>query len=234
MRRTLCICPARGGSKGLPGKNIKPLLGVPLIIWSLRTAQQLTFVDSLYVSTDDPDIADVVCQHDFDVPELRPVELAADNTPSCDVILHCLDMEARNGRLYDDFILLEPTSPLRDVAILEDAYARFVERDADAMVSVGRHNCTHPDFSYGLTGGILSRWDDRADDKPARRQEVSDAYFLDGSFYLAKVDAYRRHKSFLHAGTMGFEVNKIYNFEIDDHTDFQIVEALAKVIWNDN
>jgi len=113
-KKILALIPARGGSKGLPGKNIKPLLGKPLIAWTIEQAKASKYVDRVVVSTDDDEIAEVAIRYGAEVPFLRPKELARDDSPTIDAILHALDFFSDKGERFDLLALLEPTSPLRD------------------------------------------------------------------------------------------------------------------------
>jgi len=120
--KILGIIPARGGSKGLAGKNIRELCGKPLLVWTIRQALASQYLDDLIVSTDSQEIAEIAKQNGVEVPFLRPAELARDDSPSADAVIHVLDRLYQSGKTYDYVALLEPTSPLRkrndiDVAI---------------------------------------------------------------------------------------------------------------------
>src|SRR4051812_38205905 len=136
--RVLAVIPARGGSKGLPGKNTRPLAGLPLIGHSLRAAQLMPSVSRCIVSTDSAQIADLARSLGGDVPFLRPAELAADDTPMAPVLRHALAaVEAAEGSPYDFLVLLDPTSPAREPADIEAAIAQLAGRpDWDGVVSV--------------------------------------------------------------------------------------------------
>ena len=113
----LALIPARGGSKGLPRKNLLPLCGRPLVQWSVDTALSCTAIDSVVVSTDDDEIASIAVTAGAEVPFLRPAYLAGDTASSVDVIIHALDFLESQGRLFDLVLLLEPTSPLRQLSM---------------------------------------------------------------------------------------------------------------------
>ena len=112
-KKFLAIIPARGGSKGLPKKNIKVMNGKPLIAWTIENAKKCPYIDEIYVSTDSQEIADVCENFGIKVPELRPDYLASDTSTSADVVIHVLDTLEKQGKKFDYFMLLEPTSPLR-------------------------------------------------------------------------------------------------------------------------
>ena len=133
--KPLFVIPARGGSKGIPGKNIKPLGGKPLIAYSVEVARQLAPDSDICVSTDDPAIADVVREMGLEVPFMRPDYLATDNCGTYEVLLHAVDFFVKLGRRYDTMVLLQPTSPLRtadDVRRCLEAYTP----DVDMVVTV--------------------------------------------------------------------------------------------------
>ena len=121
----LVIIPARGGSKGIPHKNIKPLNGKPLICYSIDVARQFTSDQNICVSTDDDKIIDVVEQYGLQVPFKRPAELATDTASSNDVLLHVLNFYEQQGKTFDVIILLQPTSPFREVGFLKEAMSLF-------------------------------------------------------------------------------------------------------------
>ena len=126
-KKILAIVPARGGSKGLPGKNIRPLCGKPLIAWSIEHAQKSKYVDDIFISTDSREIADVAEQYGVSVPELRPDELAKDTAPSSEFIVYTLNKLKSEGKVFDYFILLEPTSPLRDVDDVDKSIEMIID-----------------------------------------------------------------------------------------------------------
>lgn len=112
--KILALIPARGGSKGIPKKNIKPLLGKPLITWTIEQAQKSEYISRVFVSTEDKEIASLAEQSGVEIPFLRPEEFAQDKSPTSDAIIHALDMFEKMGENYDIVIILEPTSPLKE------------------------------------------------------------------------------------------------------------------------
>lgn len=225
--RVLALVPARGGSKGLPGKNIRPLCGRPLIQWSIDAALASQAVDFVAVSTDSEDIAAVSRAAGASVPFLRPAELAGDTASSIDVVIHAIDFLVQAGEHFDIVMLLEPTSPLRDGADIDQSLAKMVGAKASAIVSVCGAESSHPAFVF--------RQDDRGRLVPfmersptgLRRQEIEPMYYLDGSIYASDVPALRERRSFYHSDTIAYEVPKWKSFEIDVLEDFEIVEAIA-------
>ncbi len=226
--KVLGLVTARGGSKGLPGKNIRDLCGKPLIAWTIDAARAATCLDAIVVSTDDPEIAAVAERYGAEVPFLRPAELAADTASSIDVVIHAIDFLAATGRVFDLVVLLEPTSPLREASDIDNGLSLMLSSGADAVVSVCRAECAHPAFMY------RQRPDARLvpfmDQQPTglRRQEIESVFFLEGTLYASRVDVLKTKRSFYHEGTIAYEVPKWKSIEIDDLDDFVMVEALTK------
>jgi CMP-N,N'-diacetyllegionaminic acid synthase len=132
----LAIIPARGGSKGVPGKNLRSIAGKPLIAWSIEQALAAKSVSEVVVTTDSEDIAEVARQFGASVPFLRPAELATDSAPTEPTMLHALlEMEKGRGR-FDQVLLLQPTSPLRLPGTLDNAFAAFLTAKADSLLGV--------------------------------------------------------------------------------------------------
>ncbi len=150
-RSILAIIPARGGSKGLKKKNISPLLGKPLIACTIEQGLKSKFLDRLIVSTDDEETVRISKQYGAEIPFVRPAELARDDSPTIDVILHALNFCAAKREYYDILILLEPTSPLRKDDDIDKAIKLFLDNydKADSLISIGEiHSDTqHP---YGV------------------------------------------------------------------------------------
>lgn len=228
-KKILAIIPARGGSKGLPGKNIKELCGKPLIAWSIEHAQKSKYVDEIFISTDSQEIADVAEQFGAPCPELRPAELARDTAPSSEFIIYTLEKMKKEGKSFDYFILLEPTSPLRDVEDVDKSIEMLVDNPvAESVMGVVRAEDSNPAFMVKIgEGGLMIPFMGKAE--TMRRQDIPDAYYFEGTVYLSKSDAYMEKKAFYHDKTLPYIVPKWKSFEIDDIIDFTIVEAIMKL-----
>jgi N-acylneuraminate cytidylyltransferase len=230
--RVLAVVPARGGSKGLPGKNVRPLAGLPLIGHSLRAAELMPSVTRCVVSTDSTEIADIARRLGGDVPFLRPAELAADETPMAPVLRHALaTIEAAEGEPYDFLVLLDPTSPAREPGDIGAALELLGTRpDWDGVVSVSA-----PTF-HPVWVGVRP-----ADDDPdrmeryfpagvgvTRRQELPRYLRVNGNFYVWRAEFVRRLRtSWLDEGTHGMiEIPESRAFAIDYRYEFDLVEAL--------
>jgi CMP-N,N'-diacetyllegionaminic acid synthase len=227
--KTLALIPARGGSKGLPGKNLKPLLGKPLVTWSIEAAILSPSIDSVLLSTDDQKIAEVGESAGARVPFIRPPSLSDDTASSIDVVLHALGFLEAAGEKYDIVILLEPTSPQRDFGDIEQALKLLITTNARAAVGVTKAECSHPDFIYRMQDDLrLEPYIKRTESQHIRRQDIEPLYFLEGSIYISFVDSLREHHSFYHQNTIGYELPKWKSLEIDDLDDFVMVEALLR------
>lgn len=231
-RQVLAVIPARGGSKGLPGKNIRELCGQPLIAWSIEKAKKALYLDVILVTTDSLEIADVARRHGAAVPFLRPAELATDRASTYDVIRHALGhYRTTEGREFDYTVLLEPTSPLRE----DDDIDRMLEMlDAkadqfDAIVSVGRVT-EHPSIMKRLVGDRMEPYCPELI-QTTRRQDNAPAYFPYGVAYIAKTLALLEENTFYMRRCMAFPIKRYQNYEIDDIYDLLCVEAVMKREW---
>lgn len=216
--KVLAVITARGGSKGLPGKNIRPLAGRPLIGWSIHAARQSKLIDRVVLSTDDEAIAAVARQCGCEVPFMRDSALAADDTPSIDVVLDALDRVTG----YDLVVLLQPTSPLRDADDIDNAIRACVSSDAPGCVSV-REAQESPYWMFVLDAN--DRMQPLLSGVPAtRRQDLPPVHVLNGAVYVSRVDVLRRQRMFVVAGTVAYPMPKERSVDIDVEQDFLIAE----------
>lgn len=227
-KKVLGLIPARGGSKGLPGKNTRDFCGRPLIRWTIDAALESGCLDDLVVTTDSRDIAEIARGGGAEVPFLRPPELATDTASSIDVVIHALDWMQAAGRPFDIVVLLEPTSPLREASDIQAGVSLLLSSRAGSVVGVCRAESTHPAFMYRQGGdGRLAPF---LDVQPTglRRQDIEPVFYLEGSLYVSWIDVFRHRRSFYHDDTVGYEVPKWKSIEIDDMTDFVMAEAVAR------
>lgn len=228
-RRVLALVPARGGSKGLPRKNVRPLGGKPLVAWPIEAALASTLVDRVVLTTDDEEIAECGRAAGADVPFMRPPALAADTASSIDVVFHALEELAKTDPPYDYIVLLEPTSPFTEGADIDAALAELhAGRDAgDAMVGVALSEISHPAYSVERRpDGTLKPCFAPDFAHLARRQDLSEVFFLEGSLYLTDAEAFRRERSFYHKRTLPYVVPRWKALEIDALIDFLFAEAI--------
>ncbi|MEP3427997.1 MAG: acylneuraminate cytidylyltransferase family protein [Hyphomicrobiales bacterium] len=230
-KRVLALIPARSGSKGLPHKNIRPLMGKPLLAWPIAAACASTYVDRVVLSTDTQEYANIGIAHGADVPFLRPADLANDNAPSIDFILHAIDALAAAGDLYDYLVLMEPTSPMTEASDIDAALNELdMHAEMTAAVGISALDTSHPAFAVLLhaeTGQIAPLLADNFGNLP-RRQDLDPVYALDGSFYISTVDALKEQRSFCHDKTMGIPMDRHKALEVDDLIDFICIETIMK------
>lgn len=232
--RVLGIVPARGGSKGLPGKNIRPLAGLPLVAHSLGAARMMRTMTRCVVSTDDPAIADVARAHGGDVPFLRPAELADDSTPMAPVLRHALAaVEAEEGEPYDVVVLLDPTSPARVPAEIDAAVDQLLSSPGlDGVISVSQ-----PTFNPVWVGVRPSAEDPSVLERyfpegagVTRRQDVERYLRINGTFYVWRAEFVRRLEgSWFDEGRHGMvEIPEQRAFAIDYLEEFEDLEAAVE------
>ena len=232
--RVLAVVPARGGSKGLPGKNVRLLAGLPLVAHSLRAAETMRTVSRCIVSTDDPEVARIAREHGGDVPWLRPAELATDTTPMAPVLRHALSaVEEEEGRPYDALVLLDPTSPARVPAEVDAAVDQlFGSPGLDGVVSVSQ-----PSFNPVWVGvrpsarepGVLERYFPEGAGV-TRRQDAERYLRINGTFYVWTSGFVRRLKdSWFDEGRHGMvEIPEWRAFAIDYLEEFEDLEAAVE------
>ena len=224
--KILVLIPARGGSKGLPNKNIMNLSGKPMIKWTIDEAKKLEWIDKIVVSTDSKKIIDECKEPFIDIPFVRPSSLSTDTASSIDVVLHALNWLENKNLYFDIIILLEPTSPLREAIDIETALQLMFKENAKSVVGVSKVKSSHPEFMYEKKENNYIVPYNKIKSSQSRRQDVDMLYYLEGSIYASFVNDFKKNKTFYHKNTIGYEVSKIKSFEIDDIEDFVIVEAL--------
>lgn len=221
--KVLALIPARGGSKGLPGKNIRYLGGKPLVAWSIEAALAAKHVSRIVVSSDDAQILSVARAYGAQIPLIRPATLAQDDTPGIDVVLHTLDCLPG----YDWVVLLQPTSPLRTTDDIDRAISLCLEKNAPACVSVSQTPASPWwMFRIGHQGKMHSFLP--PEQRPTRRQDLPELYALNGAVYLAKTEWLQRSLSFLTEETMAYVMPSERSLDIDTLMDFRIAECLLR------
>ena len=217
-RKVLAVITARGGSKGLPGKNIRPLGGLPLICWTIQAAKASRYIDRTILSSDDPAIMDVATDLGCDVPFARSSTLASDDATSIDVVLDALERVPG----YDVVVLLQPTSPLRSANDIDGTIA-LLESASSAVSATSA--LTHPWLAYRPDqSGLLSSYVAQAD-AGFRRQDLPPALMLNGAVYAADVKWLKRERSFLRDGqTRAWAMPPERSIDIDTLDDFEEAE----------
>jgi len=220
---TVAIVPARGGSKGIPRKNLCPVLGRPLLHYSVMAGLGASSVDRVVVSTEDAEIARVAAGMGAEVLD-RPAGLATDEAPTIDVVLHALDALEAQGQTVGAVVLLQPTSPLRTAADVDAAVGLWREGGCDSVVSVAMSDHP-PQWSFTIEGGLLRPL---FEDKflRMRRQEVPATYRTVGAVFVASRDTLRRHHGFYGGRVRPYVMPKERSVDVDTELDLALVELL--------
>ena len=223
-----CVGAGKGWLERPSRKNLRHLNGYPLIQWSISIALECEEIDAVVVSTDDEQIGAVATAAGAEVPFNRPSNLAADTASTIDVVFHALDFLESKERHFDIILLLEPTSPLREVSDVKAALQSMIDKSATAIVSVCRAEATHPTFMFHATGQGRLRPFMSVSPTGVRRQDIEALYYIEGTLYASTVRGLRETKSFYHDDTLAYEVDKWKALEIDDYEDFELAEAIAR------
>lgn len=226
----LAIIPARGGSKGLPGKNIKMLCGKPVIAWSVEAGLQSEYIDEVMVTTDCTQILEIANKYGANTPFLRPGLISTDIATTYDVIQHTVDFYKNSlEREFDYIVLLEPTSPLRTAQDIDTSIEFLLSRPtAKSIVGLGKTESQNPNFLVhkNKDGFIFGYKDENMN--VSRRQDIDDVYFFEGSVYVSDVETYLERKTFYHQDALGLEFPKFKSLEMDDMDDYIMIEAIMK------
>ena len=227
----LAIIPARGGSKGIAGKNTRLLCGKPLIAYTIEAALGSKLVDRVVVSTEDAKITEVSKRHRVEVIK-RPKQLARDDSPTIDAIMHVINWFEERNQYFDIIVLLEATSPLRKENDLDNAIACLIQNidEADSLVGVGEvHSDTeHPYGIKKIEDGYVKPFIKDNEILFYQRQQLPKVYSVYGGIYISKVSALKEHKTFYQQRTIPYFLERWQNYEIDDIYDFVCVEAILK------
>jgi len=215
-KTVLAIVPARGGSKGIPRKNIREVGGKPLIAWTIEEAKKSRYIDRLILSSDDDEIIKVAKVWGCEVPFKRPIELAQDDTPGIAPVLHALEFLPR----YDYVILLQPTSPLRQADDIDSCLEKCLAADAKACVSVTEVT-ENPYWMYTLEKDGAMRQLIQTNDFFYRRQDLPQVYKLNGAIYVANYEWLLQSKSFLSQDTLAYVIPWERSIDIDTEKDLQ-------------
>ena len=227
--KILAIIPARGGSKGVLGKNIKLLNGKPLLAYTAEIASQSQFLTEVIVSTDDELIVKVAEGLGLKVPFVRPMALAQDSTPTLDVIIHALKWYENQNFYFDAVCLLQATSPFRTVEFLNKAIEKFIETDCDSLVSVQKvpHEYNpHWTFEVNPQGNLkIATGEDQI---ISRRQELPVAYHRDGSIYITKTEVLLNQHSLYGKNIAYIESDADFYVNIDTLEDWEKAEEMIQ------
>ncbi len=221
----LAIIPARGGSRGLTRKNLRPLCGQPLIQYTIDAARQTAAIDLSVVSTDDPEIAEIAGRQGVMVVD-RPTDLASDTARSEAVVAHVLGLLREAGKLPDAFVLLQPTSPLRDSPILSLALTEYRETGASCMVSVCEVD-HHPFKMFRERDGALEPLFN-VEQLSTPRQQLPKVYRQNGAIYLMQTKLFLDHRSLFVPPVRPFLMDEAHSVDVDTLHDLQRCEQLLR------
>lgn len=220
----LAIIPARSGSKGLLDKNIKELSNKPLMAYTIESAVKSDIFDDIILSTDSNIYAEIGRKYGATVPFLRKENLASDNASTKDVILHVINELENIGKRYDYFVLLQPTTPLRDENNIKESVDILIDNNANSVVSI----C---ELEHSSSVNVKLNKDNTLDFvfndlKNIRRQDFQKEYRINGGIYICKTEFYLQYESFYMKGSYPYIMDKKSSVDIDDIDDFMYAEYL--------
>lgn len=225
-RRVLGVVIARGGSQGLPRKNLLPLAGKPLIVHTLAAAQVSRLLTRWIVSTDDPEIARVAREHGADVPFVRPAYLAEADSRAFDVLRHALDeVERMEGLAYDDVVLLQPTSPFRHGDDIDAALELLWRSGADSVITVYRHPQVHPFIMYRVDAECIATPFVQMEDPMLQRQGLPPIYIRTGLVYAFRRVLLQTGQNLYGHRTAAYVVPRERALCIDEAWDLRTAES---------
>ena len=229
--KVLVIIPARGGSKGIPHKNIKPLAGKPLIYYTIDSARQIVPDEDICVSTDDQEIIKCVEDYGMKVPFVRPAELATDTAGTYEVLLHALDFYEHQGRKYDVVLLLQNTSPFRTAEHVKEAM-KLYHKGTDMVVSVKEcaANPYYCVFEENEEGWLQVS---KGDGKITRRQDAPKVYEYNGAIYIINAESLKQMPLYAFQHKVKYVMDVESSLDLDTIFDWQIAEMIIKNRKND-
>ncbi|MBS1492834.1 MAG: acylneuraminate cytidylyltransferase family protein [Bacteroidetes bacterium] len=226
-KKIAALITARGGSKGIPRKNIINFCGKPLIHWTVESALKSKYIDKIFLSTDSDEIINSVKKFPVEVPFKRPKNLASDKATSTDVILHFIDYLKKSGNDYNTLLLLQPTSPFRKSEQIDNSIKKFVaNKEALSLISV-TENIKSPYLSRKINQkGFIENLFDVKSEK--RRQDIPITYFINGAIYLIDIKNFEKYKTFQTPKTLSYIMPYYSSVDIDEPVDLKIAELYYK------
>lgn len=229
--KILALITARGGSKGLPRKNVLPFCGKPLIAHTIDAAKKSRAIDRIVVSTDDEEIAAVSRAYGAEVPFMRPAVLASDTAGSREVLLHALGFLENQHAPIESFCLLQPTSPLRTAADIDGAVDIFQRGQADSVLSITPYE--HPvQWAVAVEDDGRLRMKDSV--LPTRRQDLAAYYRPNGAIYLFQTGFFKESSVYIGKRSYGYIMTPERSVDIDTSLDFKIAETVSRYIGEQN
>jgi CMP-N,N'-diacetyllegionaminic acid synthase len=227
--KVLGLIPARGGSKGVPRKNVKLLHGKPLLCYSAEAALSSTLLAKTILSTEDEEIAATGKACGLEVPFLRPSDLAEDKSPTLPVILHALDFLSQQGEEYDAVCLLQPTSPFRDAEVIDGCVRLFQETSADTLITILPLPKEYsPYFMYYRDPNGSVRYCMGEQTEPVRRQDVEQPHLREGSVYITSTKVLRETNSIYGKEVVGYPMDPAKSINIDTMDDWHRAQELMR------
>lgn len=229
----LAIIPARGGSKGVPRKNIKNINGKPLISYTIEAAKKSKYINRVVVSTDDSEIAEVSINYGAEIPCFRPKTLAGDVSPTVDAVIHMIDyLKKSEGYLPDYIMLLQCTSPLRNYQHINEAVEKLIDTGKKAIISVCESE-VNPYWTNVFEGDNLIPFikDGRSF---VRRQDLPEVYRINGAIYLIETKLFLEERSFQPSNLTGYVMDPYHSVDIDTELDFKIAEVIISELLKDD
>ncbi len=221
----LAIIPARGGSKGLPGKNIKELLGRPLIAYSIEAALKATSIDKVVVSTDCAEIAEIALKYGAEIPFLRPANLSSDTALAIDNYIYTIERYAQeNSVVISEFCVLQPTSPLRIAQDIDNAINLYREKTADSVVSYTEE--LHP-IKWHKYVADDGRFENIFDVKIENRQVFKPSYYPNGAVFVFNYNLIKQ-KKYYSQNSYAYIMPRERSVDIDTMSDFKLAEYLIR------
>jgi len=228
-QKIIAIIPARGGSKGIPRKNIKLLKGKPLIAYAIGAALKAKLIDRVIVSTDDEEIARIAKERGADVPFLRPAELALDGTATLPVLQHAVNyLDEKENYKADIIVLVQPTSPLVLAEDIDQAIEKLMKTGANSCVSLCKIS-ERPEFMYSFEETNIKRFLETETDKAKRRQELPEIFRLNGAVYVTRRKTLMEQNKIIdHSNATAIIMPHERSIDIDEPIDFKIAELLLQ------
>lgn len=229
--KVLFLITARGGSKGIPGKNLKEIGGLPLLGFKAISAQRSKYCTRLIISTDSPQIQEVARAFGVEVPFTRPAELATDAASSVDVIAHAMGwVETETEEQYDALMLLEPSSPFTRPVDYDNAVEMMLEHNANLVVGMREVPVNSVGVGALDGSGRITQIIDQLQERPAHQRQVSaQEYTMNGGLYLLKWDFFKKHRAIYQdrERSFGYVMDRHYSIEIDEPVDLHWCEFLV-------
>lgn len=222
----IAIIPARGGSKGLPGKNVKELMGKPLIAYSIEAALASKYVEQVIVTTDSQEIADIAIKYGAQIPFMRPAELAGDTSSAVDVYLHATEFMKEKGFNVDEFIVLLPTAPMRTNGHIDEAVELFKKSGAKTLISVKKAETPVTWYLNRNDDNRLTNAGFGLGNAVSNRQINPQYYVPNGAIYILNYDLLKTQRTYYCDNTVAYEMSAEDSVDIDTLYDFKLAEFL--------